>query len=411
MIKNVFLSFGINFINFLFPVLLIPFYISVFGITTYGLIAICISLINYIAVINDYSWSILGPVKIGQLGTDKLALNTYISSVISTKAMLLLPSMLLLLVCVQFYDDIQNNLLLCLSLFALLFSRSQNTHWIFIGLNKINVYFILNTVFKISAIVTLMLVLPKFKTVAFVFFILALFDSLQFIAALLYLYFKCEFRYHQTSISALITELKDGFKMFLTNLSICSILNSGTLILGLFFESKIVGIYSVAEKIIMLCKHTIGVLFQGVFPKIIQIGTRNLDQLNRYLRYIFKSYLVLYSIGMLIIWFFADWIVPFLSSQNIAESSWYLMLLSPLPLIAALNQSAYMSVVLHEQKNIYFSAYGIGLMLNLILSFALTYYFHVEGMIAALLLTELFICLYLNYKTWTNSTLNFFKHD
>ncbi len=206
-----------------------------------------------------------------------------------------------------------------------------------------------------------MLVLPKFKTVAFVFFILALFDSLQFIAALFYLYFKCEFRYHQTTISVLISELKDGFKMFLTNLSICSILNSGTLILGLFFESKIVGIYSVAEKIIMLCKHTIGVLFQGVFPKIVQIGTHNLDQLNRYLRYIFKSYLVLYSIGMLIIWFFADWIVPFLSSQNIAESSWYLMLLSPLPLIAALNQSAYMSVVLHEQKNIYFSAYGIGL--------------------------------------------------
>lgn len=411
MIKNVFLSFGINFINFLFPVLLIPFYISVFGITTYGLIAICISLINYIAVINDYSWNILGPVKIGQLGTDKLALNSYISSVISTKAVLLIPSMLLLLVCVQFYDDIQNNLLLCLSLFALLFSRSQNTHWIFIGLNKINVYFILNTIFKICAIITLMLVLPKFKTVAFVFFILALFDSLQFIAALFYLYFKCEFRYQYTTISVLISELKDGFKMFLTNLSICSILNSGTLILGLFFESKIVGIYSVAEKIIMLCKHTIGVLFQGVFPKIVQIGTHNLDQLNRYLRYIFKSYLVLYSIGMLIIWFFADWIVPFLSSQNIAESSWYLMLLSPLPLIAALNQSAYMSVVLHEQKNIYFSAYGIGLLLNLILSFALTYYFHVEGMVAALLLTELFICLYLNYKTWTNSTLNFFKHD
>jgi hypothetical protein len=63
--------------------------------------------------------------------------------------------------------------------------RSQNTHWIFIGLNKINVYFILNTIFKISAIVTLMLLLPKFKTVA-LFFVLALFDSLQFIAALLY---------------------------------------------------------------------------------------------------------------------------------------------------------------------------------------------------------------------------------
>jgi hypothetical protein len=52
---------------------------------------------------------------------------------------------------------------------------------------------------------------------------------------------------------------------------------------------------------------------------------------------------------MVIIWFFPiD--CSFFECQNIAESSWYLMLLSPLPLIAALNQSAYMSVVLHEQK-------------------------------------------------------------
>jgi hypothetical protein len=48
----------------------------------------------------------------------------------------------------------------------------------------------------------------------------------------------------------------------------------------------------------------------------------------------------------------------------------------------ALNQSAYMSVVLHEQK--IFTLAVTALVLNLILSFGL-HYFHVEGMIAALL--------------------------
>ena len=159
----------------------------------------------------------------------------------------------------------------------------------------------------------------------------------------------------------------------------------------------------------MLCKHTIGVLFQGVFPKICKLGIANIKELNHNLRLIFKSYLVLYSFGTLILIFFSKQIIPFLSSENIEESSRYLVLLSPIPLIASLNQSAYMSLVLHEKKNIYFSGYFIGLLLNIILSFTLTYFFQVEGMIATLILTELFITLFLNYNTLTHKYLNFFN--
>jgi len=408
-IKNVFLSFGINFINFLFPVILIPFYISVFGITNYGLIAICISLINYIAVINDYSWSILGPVKIGQIGENTSALNHYISTVINTKLVLLIPSFVLLFLFIQMYSGIHSNAVLCLSLFVMLFSRSQNSHWIFIGLNKVNVYFIINSVFKISTIVTVLLFIKQRESFQFLFFILGFFDSMIFIFSLLYLYLKCDYSYTFTPFKNIFQELQNGFKMFLTNLTICSILNSGTLILGLFFESKIIGIYSVAEKIIMLCKHTIGVLFQGVFPKICKLGIANIKELNHNLRLIFKSYLVIYSFGTLILIFFSKQIIPFLSSENIEESSRYLVLLSPIPLIASLNQSAYMSLVLHEKKNIYFSGYFIGLLLNIILSFTLTYFFQVEGMIATLILTELFITLFLNYNTLTHKYLNFFN--
>ncbi|MGO4905337.1 oligosaccharide flippase family protein [Flavobacterium sp. W20_MBD1_R3] len=410
MIKNVFLSFGINFINFLFPVILIPFYIRVFGITNYGLIAICISLINYISVINDYSWNILGPAKIGQIGPNTTAVNHYISTVINTKLALIIPSFLVLFVLVQLYKDINSNTILCISLFIMLFSRSQNSHWIFIGLNKVMVYFVINSIFKISTIVIVLLCIKQRESFQYLFFILGFFDSMIFIFSLLYLYLKCDYKYTPTSLKNIFLELQNGFKMFLTNLTICSILNSGTLILGLFFESKIIGIYSVAEKIIMLCKHTIGVLFQGIFPKISRLGVSNLKELNHNLRLIFRSYLFLYALGTLLLIVFAKKIIPFLSNENIEESSRYLILLSPIPLIASLNQSAYITLVLHEKKNIYFSGYFIGLLINLSLSFILTYFFKVEGMIATLIITELFITIFLNYNILTHKYLNFFNH-
>ncbi|WPR72267.1 oligosaccharide flippase family protein [Flavobacterium sp. NG2] len=412
MVKNVFLSFGINFINFLFPVILIPYYINIFGITNYGLIAISLSLINYISVINDYSWSVLGPVQIGKLASDSNAISKYISTVINTKFILTIPSFILLFGFVHLYHDIKDNTILFLSLFAMLFSRTQNAHWIFIGLNKVSVYFIINTIFKVGAIATIFLFIKTKDSFKILFFILGLFDSLIFLVSYVYLYLKENYRYTYTSIHLIHCEIKNGFKMFLTNLTVCSILNSGTLILGLFFESKIIGMYSVAEKIIMLSKHCIGVLFQGVFPKVCKISISNVRELNKNLLLIFKSYFVIFSFGTLIMIIFSEQIISILSSVNISESSRYLILLSPIPLISALNQSAYITLVLHEKKNIYFFGYFIGLIINITLSFILSYFYEVEGIITTLIITELFITIFLNYYVYQDKNLNFFlKND
>lgn len=408
-IKNIFYSFSINFINFLFPLILIPFYIQVFGITNYGLIAISFSLINYISVINDYSWNALGPIKIGKLNSDFNAISQYISTVINTKFILTIPTFLLLFLLSHLYEDISSNPVFFLSLFAMLFSRTQNAHWIFIGLNKVRIYFIINSIFKISCLLTILLFVKNKDSFQTLFFILGFFDCLIFITAYIYLFVKENFKYKKTSFKDISSELQTGFKMFLTNLTVCSILNSGTLILGVFFNSKVVGIYSVSEKVIMLGKHAIGVLFQGVFPKICTVGIASISELNRNLRQIFKYYVLLFTAGTLFLIIFSEQIISVLSSSHILESSRYLILLSPIPLIASLNQSAYMSLLMHEKKNIYFTGYFLGLILNISLAFLLSYFFQVEGMITALILTELFITLFLNYNVQRDHNLNFFR--
>ena len=93
MLKNISLSFGINFINLLFPLLLIPFYIKTFGINTYGLIAVSLSIINIISVIYDYSWYAFAPIEIQKIKNDSSLVNQYISKVINTKIVLFIPKL------------------------------------------------------------------------------------------------------------------------------------------------------------------------------------------------------------------------------------------------------------------------------------------------------------------------------
>ncbi|MNS48062.1 hypothetical protein D3C72_806190 [compost metagenome] len=187
-------------------------------------------------------------------------------------------------------------------------------------------------------------------------------------------------------------------------------MNSSTIILSVFFDNTIVGIYNVAEKIIMLCKQSISVLFQGVYFKACEIGISKIKQLNHFLKSVFWAYFLMYSFGGLLLIFFPTLIISFLSSEFTSNSSYYLIYLAPIPLISALNQSAYMSLLLHHKKSIYFNAHLCGLIINIILSFVLCYFMKVYGIILSLILTEAFITVYLNFAIVKNDELNFFKN-
>lgn len=408
MLKNISLSFGINFVNLLFPLLLIPFYIKTFGIDIYGLIAVSLAFINIVSVLYDYSWYAFAPLELQKLKNNSKLINHYISKIISCKIVIFLPSIILLLIFVL-CSDIKHNILFAFSLLVFLFSRSQNNLCFFIGLDKVLPYFIINSLIKISCIALIFITLTEKNDYVFVFYYLGISDIVIFIFSTLYLMIKNKFKYSISSFSEICEELKFGYKLFLTNLTICALMNSSTLVLNVFFDNKVVGIYNVAEKIIMLCKQSISVLFQGVYFKACEIGTSKIIQLNHFLKSLFWSYLFMYGLGGIILVIFPNLIISILSSEYTLNSALYLLYLAPIPLISALNQSAYISLLLHHKKSIYFYAHLFGLIINIVLSFVLCYFLKIYGVIISLILTELFITLCLNFAVIKDSELNFFK--
>jgi O-antigen/teichoic acid export membrane protein len=185
-IKNILYSFGINFVNFAFPILLLPFYITVFGINNYGVIVLATSLINIVSVIPDYSWIVLGVKNLLSFKNNSNNINNYISKVINIKFILFLLSVFFLVFLLAFYSDINSNLVLCLSLIFQLFSRSQNAHWIFLGINKVKIYFYINSICKIMSIFFVFLYIKNAKDIDVLFFILGFFDFLMIFLAFVY---------------------------------------------------------------------------------------------------------------------------------------------------------------------------------------------------------------------------------
>ena len=365
---------------------------------------------TYVSIITDYSWGILGPIEISKLDKNLTIINQYISKVINTKIFLSIIALFILLIALYFYHFFSKGIFCILSIFLLFFSRSQNVHWIFIGINKINIYFYIYALCKVCSVIFILFFLNKSSNITSVFFVLGFFDTILFIFSYLYLYIKYKFKYNTTSLKDIIQECKIGYKLFLTFLSICSLSNSSILILGIMVKPEIVGIYSVAEKIVMLIKNCTGVLFIALFPKVCEIGTSNMRKLNKFLFFLFKSYFFLFLVSIIILIFLTNYIIPIFSKIAVDEIRTYLIYLSPIIIIAALGQQAYMSLVITEQKNKYSTVYFGALIFNLIMSFFLCFFLGVYGIIISLILTELFITSLLNYLTFNKFETNFFKN-
>jgi len=396
MIKNISYSLGINFINVLYPLILIPFYLVTFGYYHYGLISIVLTSINLINVFNDYSFYVLSPLEITRLTHLGQSINIYISRVLNTKLLLFVISAIALCLFMMAYSYLRNLNFYSIAIFFYLFSRSQNTHWIFLGTQKLNFYLINNTVCKLCTFYFVYILIKGPQDFDLLFYILGFFELLQVLASYIYLGIYYNYRPVRVPFKDITQEIKKGFGMFLTNLSTCALINSSTLILGLFLNPSVVAIYSVAEKIIGLGRHSVGVLFQGVFPYISKQFYTGLSAFKKSLRLQFKGYIIVYGAGCLCLALFPQFFIGFFTRQYIDQSSHYLVYMSVLPLITALSQSAYIVAVLKNKKRVYASAYTLGLLINLILSFNLIPAFKIYGLIASLIITEVFITGYLN---------------
>jgi O-antigen/teichoic acid export membrane protein len=181
------------------------------------------------------------------------------------------------------------------------------------------------------------------------------------------------------------------------------------MIIGFFLGQQAAGIFNVAERIIMLCKNSVGVLFLGIFPKICSIGIGNTAEFKKTLRFMLKTYILIFSVGTVLLICFLHPIILFFTKHSVSLIKHYVICLSLLPLIAAVGQPAYITLLLHDKKNIYFSAYFFGLVLNLIISFIMCFYFSVAGILFTLIVTEIFISTYMNYFVYKEDKMNYLK--
>lgn len=390
-------------INYILPLITVPYLVRVLGPEKFGLIAFAQAFIVYFAMITDYGFNLSATRKISIYRENKKKISEIFSSVIFIKFSFMLISFLVLAGLIFAIPKFRSDWLIYFLTFCMIIGNVLFPIWFFQGMERMKYITFLNLLAKAIFTVAIFIFIRERADYLYV----PLINSLGFITAgILSLWIvgkNFEVKLKIPSLDLLIEELRDGWHIFISTVGISLYTVTSTFILGLFTNNTIVGYYSAAEKLIMAVQGLLDPVSQTIYPYISKLASESQE---RALNFIRKSMILVGAGGFLIslaIFTFATSIINIVLGIQYQESIIVFKILAFLPFIVGLsNIFGIQTMLTFNMKEAFSKILISGGFLNIILAILLTPLYKHIGISISILTTEIFVTtvmfLYLKYK-------------
>lgn len=379
--------------NYIFPLFTLPYITRIFGPELYGLINFATSFIAYFTLIVNYGFDLSASRDIAQNKDNWEKVENIFNNVLFSKVLLFLVSSLIFLAAVFSVAKINQYKALYLIMFLGVGGNVFFPTWFFQGIEKLNLTAIFT--FIIRLIFTLLVfLLIKSKNDYLLYPVTTLVGQIIVSVISLWLIHKTYKINIKIPLAIDIWKtLKNDAKIFYTTVVINLYTTTNFVLLGFLATDYDVGIYSAANKIVMIVISLIsGPLSQSIFPSIGYSFSKSYEQ---GIRKIYKSLIAVVFITLipsLILLLFPYLIINILFGDKFAPAISTLRILAFLPLIIGLSNIFGIQGLLNLRKDAEVSIITlIGAVISIILNFILVPVYKFNGSAISLLITEITI--------------------
>jgi PST family polysaccharide transporter len=382
---------SIQFVNLILPILTIPFLIEKLGIYNFGLVSYVFTLMLYLVSVVDYgfTYSATKEVSINRNNLNKLS--EIFNSVQFIKLIFITIIFVILYLSVSFFNLFDKDYGLLYISFTILIGQGLQSLYFFQGLEKMKFLGYFNAISKILY-ATLIFTFIKNKDdykLAVLFFGLTSF--IPFILGFYIIKFNLKIKFKLPHFEEIKKQLKEGWSLFISNLSISVLINSNIIILAYFVSMDIVGNFSVAEKLLVLSRAGLIVILQSTYPHICMLAKSNINEAVGFTRKVFFIILILFSVSVPVIYLGSDFFSFLISGSSNDSVANLLRLMCIIPLIIGLNVPASQILLALNHQKVYSYIMISAAFINLIANIVLTKHFGVFGTVLCIYITEFFI--------------------
>lgn len=402
--SNFFYLFILNVTNFLLPVVTFPYLVSTLGVEKFGLLAFVTSIISYLLIFTDYGFNLSATRQISLHRNDSKKINEIVSAVYSIKLLLVAISVIVLLILVKSIPRFQEYDFIYLFTFGSVIGQSLFPMWFFQGIEKMGFISILNIISKVIFTVCVFV----FVRVEADFFLVPVFNSLGYITigliALAVLFISYKIKLRKTGWTTIVFYLKDGWHLFISNISVTLYTTAVITILGFYTTNTMVGYYSIADKIIQIIRGMLTPLSQALFPFLVKEAQTDKNRVLRINRKILGYGSIIFVPVCVAIYFFAPEIIFIIFKKYNIETVMVLRIFAVIPFLIFLANIFALFTMIVFNKNRQYSRIIISAgLLNIMLSFIFIPMFLHIGAAFCVLSIELYVTGRYIYYTQNNN--------
>ncbi|CAM4037836.1 flippase [Bacillus mobilis] len=374
------------------PLITLPYLLRTLGPEKFGIIAFAQALIQYFVLLTDYGFNLTATKEISINRKDKGELSRIFSTVMSIKLALMVISFIILMCILYIVEKFGVNWEIYVLTFGMVLGNVLFPIWFFQGLENMKVISVLNAISKLFFTVSLFI----FVKTAEDFYLVPALTSVGYITvgiiSLVIIKGKYDLVIVKPKFRDIQKELREGWDIFISTISVSLYTISNTFILGIFTNNTITGYYASAEKLINAINGLINPISQTIFPHLSRIAIDSKVEALRFIRKILKLNIFIFLGISILVFLFSELIVDLVFGPDYRESILVLKILSPLPLLVSISNILGVQVMINfGYKKAFSKILMFSSGINIILAAIFVPLYNHIGTAIALLLIELIV--------------------
>lgn len=247
--KNVLSMFGMQGINYLVPLIVLPYLTRVLGASGYGQMGLALALIQYFVLFTDFGFNLKSSKAIAQSKDNHAKISQIYWVTIACKFSLAIISLLILSALVfsipKFYEI---RVLVFITAMQIVASVLLPI-WFFQGLEKMSLFALINSILKVLSVPLIFIFVKDYTDVYWAAGIQAGIPLFAGIYSTYFIFKNKLITRVKITFQEILSTVKESSVIFIGSLAIFLYTMSAPLILGLVNSYDEVGIYSAADKI------------------------------------------------------------------------------------------------------------------------------------------------------------------
>lgn len=387
-------------LNYILPLITLPYLVRVLGPEKYGLISFAQAFIAYFTILTDYGFRLSATREISIHRDDKEKISEIFSSVMTIKFFLGMLSFIILVVILAFVPRFGNDWLIYIFTFGTVLGNICFPVWFFQGMESMKWITILNVISKVIFTICIFIFIRSESDYPYVALISSLGYLVAGIISLRIVFKNFKVKFILPKLESIKYQLKEGWHIFVSQVAISGYTNSRIFAVGLFTNNTVTGYYTIAEKLMNVVQtFPLGSLTQSLYPRLSKIYSESKERALSLMKKFQNFTTVGYLIGLPIVYFLAPWIVKLIAGNPYPEVilAFRLLLLA----VFFINANAFrvQFLLVSGKDNVYLKIHIIMGVVGLLLTFLMTYFFSFIGTAISLITIE-FIVLILTIRSY-----------